>query len=203
MPVFTIPNSSPGESQEIFVLEKWTPEARAAAAAARRGQHADIPVKKFDNLLRKGHERVDLTKVKVGGKALFSSRFKNLRIHMPQFSKDLKKKFFDKLKRQGIDVSKKKVPAVHLKPSQRQFSFPRASEVFGTKGSKDKRIMVSKDNHIIDGHHHWVSAIGRDSRAGKLGSTKIKTYKVDMSAAKLLAMAKRYTKAQGGVSKGV
>jgi hypothetical protein len=53
----------------------------------------------------------------------------------------------------------------HLIPSQKHFNFDKVKKLAG----KDRygEIIVSKDNHVIDGHHRWLAdhAVGRKSKA--------------------------------------
>ncbi len=79
-----------------------------------------------------------------------------------------------------------------LKPSQSNFNTakvnyyiqnPRASGLF------DKIIIVSSDNYILDGHHHWKAMLEGFPHRPMLA------YKVDTDIINLLQLSKRFPKA--------
>ncbi len=47
----------------------------------------------------------------------------------------------------------------NLKPTQSEFNLEKVNNLMDTFDSiKDKKILVSKDNRVIDGHHRWLAA---------------------------------------------
>lgn len=73
---------------------------------------------------------------------------------MPQLADS--KKFVDHLKKQGIDFTEKDFDTSDLKSTQMDFD---NLKVFQMMNSKEKKspIVVSRDNHILDGHHRWIA----------------------------------------------
>ena len=62
-----------------------------------------------------------------------------------------------------------------------------------------KRIVVSRDDYILDGHHTWAGQLGVDARDGSLkGDKTVRITRVDISITKLLAEAETWT---GGAGK--
>jgi len=86
----------------------------------------------------------------------------------------------DDLKKEGVKVEKKAIPVGQLKATQKEI---KAGKTFGMahhyyKGEFDPaeevEIIVSSDNHILDGHHRWASLLVADP------SRKMKVIQVDM-----------------------
>lgn len=48
------------------------------------------------------------------------------------------------------------MPASDLKPTQREFSREKVAKARGYQGG-DRSILVSSDNHVLDGHHQWMA----------------------------------------------
>jgi hypothetical protein len=56
-----------------------------------------------------------------------------------------------------------------------------------------KRLIVSRDNYILDGHHHWAAQIGVDAKDNKLGDIKTKIIRVDIGIIDLLKAAEQFS----------
>jgi len=78
---------------------------------------------------------------------------------MPQVStKDFRwlKSF---LTRMGVKYEECNIPAESLKPTQSEFNLSKVDSLIREYDKiKDKTILVSKDNRVIDGHHRWLAA---------------------------------------------
>ncbi|MFA6233841.1 MAG: hypothetical protein WC824_06590 [Bacteroidota bacterium] len=79
--------------------------------------------------------------------------------------------FLDGLKKKGVKIAKKKVPVGDLKATQREI---KAKKTFGMadayyKGefdpAKGVEIIISSDNHILDGHHRYAALLLADPTA--------------------------------------
>ena len=98
----------------------------------------------------------------------------------------------------AVKVSSVKIAAKDLRPIQKQIYFDKsltATAEFGVASAKaflQKSLMImSSDNHIIDGHHRWSSALLIDPRMMMAG------VKIDLPIAKLLPLATAYGDAIG------
>ena len=61
-----------------------------------------------------------------------------------------------------------------------------------------KRLVVSRDDYILDGHHTWAAQLGVDARDGTLkGDKHVKITRVDIPIMKLIEEADKWTKEQG------
>ena len=82
----------------------------------------------------------------------------------PESDKSIKDLLLDKLKARGVAVTKKSVPAGRLKATQREIQ---ADKTYGMADAylrdkfdpADEEILISSDNHILDGHHRWAALV--------------------------------------------
>lgn len=58
-------------------------------------------------------------------------------------------------------------------------------------------VIISKDNYILDGHHRWAAAVGRDYVTGVDVPTPIKVERIDEPITTLLQQARDYSKEMG------
>jgi hypothetical protein len=73
-----------------------------------------------------------------------------------------------------VKVSRKTLPAAALKPSQTTMQLPKAigMALFMLKKGKvggDLGALISKDRHILDGHHRWAATILAAGKEGQVG----------------------------------
>jgi SPP1 gp7 family putative phage head morphogenesis protein len=166
----------------------------------------------------------DLCKVSVPGTNLFCQDNLGIpRVNMPQLrgmpvpgtyaatlkpnkkgKVDLTRDFISHLHDQGIGVKTTSVPASHLRASQNQIVGTRVAELVneamaGTRDLREKPIFVTKDNYVLDGHHHWAAIVGYGY--GKQKDLKVPVYKLDMDIGKAISMANEFTKKKGLASK--
>lgn len=94
-------------------------------------------------------------------KSLFKDNLGYKRSEMPQIPDGkLKEEFLAGLKKEGVKVQNETVEARSLKPTQKEFN---EQNIEGLREAYDKgeykptnRILVSKDNRVLDGHHRWA-----------------------------------------------
>ena len=145
----------------------------------------------------------NLCNVSVAGTNLFCADTKGIpRIEMPQIAKKQTKDFIKYLKSQNYKIEKTKELASHLRATQDQIDGAKVAatvdKIKANDGDIGKRLVVSRDNYILDGHHHWAAKIGLDAMNNKLeDNTKIKIARVDISITKLLQEADKFTEGKG------
>lgn len=163
----------------------------------------------------------DLCKVSVRGANLFCEESKGIpRVRMPQMrgipvpgsyaatlpaSKktgkvDLTADFLKHLAEEGIKSELTDVRASHLRASQSEIVGSRVVQLIqetdaGDRDLREKPIFVTRDNYIVDGHHHWAAIIAHGADKGK--DYKIPVYKLDMDIGRALDMANEFTKTAG------
>lgn len=113
---------------------------------------------------------------------------------------DLSADFIEHLKKQGIATELTKVRASHLRASQNQIVGARVVQLIketqaGTRDLREKPIFVTRDNYVVDGHHHWAAIVGHGYAKNK--DMQIPVYKLDMEIGQALAMANEFTKKSG------
>lgn len=86
------------------------------------------------------------------------------RHQMPAIRAKLIPKFVRWLRKQGVSVERVDVPAADLRPTQTEVDPDKVRKILRT-GGNDKFILISKDNRVLDGHHHWAAAWLRGFRS--------------------------------------
>lgn len=165
----------------------------------------------------------NLCNVSVPGTNLFCAEHKNVsRKKMPQFggepvpgspadklprnprgNVDGADAFMAYLKGLGIDTRTEKVPAARLKSTQRTLEGVRVAEMMARKGydPSEKRIFISRDGYVVDGHHRWAAVVGLDAEDGKFDST-MNVVRIDAPITEILLLAGKWTAAFGIRAKG-
>lgn len=148
----------------------------------------------------------NLCNVTVKGTSLFCADSKGIpRVKMPQMDDAQTKAFRQYLKDRGYKVEKQKQFASHLRATQNELNGAKVAKIAerlrNDPDHQAKRLVVSKDNYILDGHHHWGAKIGLDAEDGNLeNDTKVKIARVNIGITKLLEEAERFTGGKGHVS---
>jgi len=170
--------------------------------------------------------KIDLCKVSVPGTNLFCQETKGIpRIQMPQMrgmpepdSKaalkepvnklgkvDIGREFIAHLESQGVKVETTTVRASHLRASQLEIDGARVIELMGKakegKNLREREIFVTRDNYVLDGHHHWAAIIGQGYARGR--DLKIPVHRLDMEIGRGVAEANAFAKAYGIKPKSV
>lgn len=79
------------------------------------------------------------------------------RAEMPQIKAAHRGAMTNFMNARGIAHREESVPADSLKPTQAEFSRKKVAQAKGrTEG--DRSILVSRDGHVLDGHHQWLAA---------------------------------------------
>jgi hypothetical protein len=144
---------------------------------------------------------LNLCNVSIEGTNLFCAENKGIpRAEMPVIPAKQTKAFVKHLKSLGYKIEKDAERADHLRATQNEISGAKVAA--SMKRIKEegfyKRLVVSRDDYILDGHHTWAGQVGRDIRDGKFDEKKgVKVYRVDISITKLIAEANKWTKEQG------
>lgn len=107
--------------------------------------------------------------------------------------------FVAHLKKMGIKSKKESVPAASLKASQGELVGSKVAKMMVDKGFDVTKnpLFVSSDGYVIDGHHRWAAAVGRDSSDGKLGNLKMNIVRVDATISEVLKIANEWTENVG------
>lgn len=144
----------------------------------------------------------DLCKVTIKGTNLFCADTHGIpRIEMPQMSKLQTRIFINNLIEKGYRVEYGKEKASNLRATQNQLVGAKvADNVRKMKAEPERmnrRIVISKDDYILDGHHKWAAMLAIDARNNKIGDLKMRVARVDIDILTLLKLAKQFTRGKG------
>jgi len=145
----------------------------------------------------------NLCNVSVEGTNLFCAETVGIpRVEMPVITRTQTKDFIKYLKKQGYAVEKDNERAANLRATQNEISGEKvaaAVEKIKQKGFY-KRLVVSRDDYILDGHHTWAGQLAIDAADNSLvdDDKSVKIARVDISITKLLEEAEKWT---GGAGK--
>jgi hypothetical protein len=146
----------------------------------------------------------NLCNVTVSGTDLFCVESQGIpRIKMPQLDEQQTKDFVNYLKDKGYDVSKGSEFASYLRATQNELNGAKVARNMARIDSgkidlAETRLIVSRDNYILDGHHRWAADVGIDARDGILDNDKkMNITRVDISIVDLLDEAETFTGGKG------
>jgi len=80
------------------------------------------------------------------------------RSQMPQVRAEYRGAMVNYLNARGITHETTEVPAGDLKPTQREYSPEKVQKARDYQGG-DRSILISSDNHVLDGHHQWLAKL--------------------------------------------
>jgi len=83
------------------------------------------------------------------------------RAKMPQIASTLRGPLVNFLNARGTAHEHVEVPASELKPTQREFSPEKVAQSQDNSGG-ERSVLISSDNHVLDGHHQWLAQLGSD-----------------------------------------
>ncbi|CAN7347060.1 hypothetical protein LJR074_001986 [Acidovorax sp. LjRoot74] len=90
---------------------------------------------------------------------------------MPQIRAEHRGALVNFLKARGIESAQEEIAPDRLKPTQAEFS-PAKVEKAKAVTQGDRAILVSADNHVLDGHHQWLAKLekGEPVKVIRLGA---------------------------------
>lgn len=80
------------------------------------------------------------------------------RAEMPQIASGNRAAMVNFLKARGIASAEETVQADSLKPTQAEFSPEKVRGAMDYRGG-NRAILVSSDDHVVDGHHQWMASV--------------------------------------------
>lgn len=90
---------------------------------------------------------------------------KNISRHqMPQIKSEHVDEFIDYIKEMGYDVTNERVPVKTLMPTQSKYNPDKIAGMLKNmnKGILSGKIITSRDNYIVDGHHRYKAILTMD-----------------------------------------
>jgi len=116
-------------------------------------------VRRFLELAGEQLEDPDLTDLQVEGMEIFGGNGLGIkRDQMPQIPREHRQRFLRELVAAGVKITEESVDPLTLKPTQKEISARRVMEKITKYETKNKAfppLLVSLDDRVLDGHHHW------------------------------------------------
>lgn len=106
------------------------------------------------------------------------------RASMPQIKSEHRGAMVQYLKGRGITHAQEEVVPSTLKPSQAEYSPAKVEKARGFQG-RQRPILVSADDHLLDGHHQWLASLDAPDKP-------IKAIRLHAPAHQLLVEAARF-----------
>lgn len=119
---------------------------------------------------------------------------------------DASQHFVRHLAQSGVKTTPTTILARKLKASQAEMEGTKVAELMAhsERDPKKAKIWVSRDGYVIDGHHTWAAAIGRDAEDGNLDNDKeMEVVMVDMPMSEVYHLSVAWTKKFGLPAHGV
>jgi len=116
--------------------------------------------------------------------------------------------FLKHLQASGVKTHPDTMLSRKLKASQAEMEGTKVAGMMLNSGfdpkSEKNRIWVSRDGYVIDGHHTWAAAVGRDAEDGNLNNdTAMKVTVVDMPMSQIYHLSTEWTRKLGIPPAGV
>ncbi|MCT5856113.1 hypothetical protein LZN24_21185, partial [Pseudomonas aeruginosa] len=115
------------------------------------------------------------------------------RADMPQIKAEHRGAMVNFLSARGVQHQEETVPADTLKPTQAEFSRDKVAKAKGFEGG-NRSILVSRDGHVLDGHHQWMAA--RDN------GEEVKVIRLDAPIRDLVKLAHEFPSSPTDASSG-
>jgi hypothetical protein len=153
-----------------------------------------------ENMIEMGEKApvFDLCNVVIKNTSLFCVESHDIpRIDMPQLRGKAGDMEFRAYLAEHYKVEDTTHPAAYLRPTQNQINGGKVASMANAmrRSSKlrDRRVFISRDDYIIDGHHTWAAKVGLDSQDNILGQEKMNVTRVDLDVISLLEEAHKFS----------
>lgn len=185
--------------------------AKDIAAQLNDGGHPNIEASQLDTLLTKASKSdspayvtADVTNLKINGTTLMGQDGLGFpRSEMPQVPTKMRDQYFEDMAAQGFTSTEETVDPTTLQPSQSEIGMARVAEIYNKADGEidpEKQIVISQDNYIIDGHHHWAADVAISLMDS---SQQMSVVRLAGPALEVIAASKAWATAHGGVSKSI
>jgi len=177
-------------------------EERAEKLAnGERIQVTKKEAKKIMKIMAKREDDPDLTNMHIEDTLLYDEDNLGIpRNKMPQVPSDTKAIFVTEMEKRGARVQRGVADPSKLHPIQKEMSATKVGLIMkklrekGMKTDDGGRIIISKDNYVIDGHHRWAAAA---MLSFEDSSIKLPVIRVDMNHKDLIAATLAWNDATG------
>jgi len=115
------------------------------------------------------------------------------RHEMPQIKSDFVRKYFSFLQKKGIQMMKTLISPLKLKGTQDKIDLNKVNKYIKdpcSTGLFGKRILISNDFYVLDGHHHWMAM------KNGFPNRMMKVYMINAPIQTLLSITQNFKKAK-------
>jgi len=140
----------PGDGEKLFEVKKAEPNP----TDVQTGRKPEEETEDLDEEERQQIEASDAAWTRFPAN---SGTLGIPRSEMPQIRSGDRASMVQFFRARGVESRSETVPARSLKPTQAEYSPDKVSTAKGWKGG-NRSILVSKDGHVVDGHHQWKAS---------------------------------------------
>ena len=122
------------------------------------------------------------------------------RKEMPQITGEHFPAFNKYMKDNDVTVENMKIEVGKLKPTQSEINNEKVKRFMKSDDKKFlyKKVLVSSDNYLLDGHHRWAALLGLDAK------NEIECVRFSVPIKKLLKLAHSFDKVEyHGINKAI
>ena len=124
------------------------------------------------------------------------------RVEMPVIRASKTADFVKYLGEQGYKIEEGREKAANLRASQSELSGEKVAasmQRITDEGKFYKRIVISRDDYILDGHHTWAGQLAHDAADNDLENDgrRVKIARIDIGIVDLIAEAEKWTGGEG------
>ena len=200
-------------SQVSTLVRKIKRDADAAKAAGKTYPVFNIAAISVPGTNLFAQDNLDVPRIEMpqlGGRVLPGSKahhtLSEAQQKNPKSEVDLTQKFLEGLRARGIKSTKegapgeKEVLASHLRATQGEIDGAKvAATVERMEAGKNnpRRITVTRDDYILDGHHGWAATIVRDLQDNHPGDLGIEVERLDIDIGTALTLARDFQEEWG------
>lgn len=194
--------------QVSTLVNKIKSEYDAAVAAGKKGK--DLPVWNIAAISVAGtnlfaQENLDIPRVEmpqIGGKVFPGSRAdaERLKRNPMKDEVDLTQDFLKELKESGIESKEETRVASHLKATQDELDGAKIGAIANAIAANqvpEKRITVTRDGYVLDGHHRWAGTIVNDLKDNHPGDLTMPVITLDIDIGTALSRAREFQEKWG------
>jgi hypothetical protein len=164
-------------------------------------------IREVIDIMSKRKDNPDMTNMHIKNTELYDEDNLGIpRNKMPQVPSDAKKEFVFAMERRGAKATRGVADPKKLHPIQAEISASKSAQIAlslekqGIGSSDESRIIISKDNYVIDGHHRWA-AVSLMSFSSP--TVRLPVIKIDMNHKDLIDATLAWNQATGIQSIGM
>ena len=203
-------DDAPKPKKSEIAAEVWGTQENLTRvkSSMKSGRTVKVPKEGFVEILkaisREGgspKDVINIVKLKLEGTRLIGHGNKGIsRVDMPQIPPPRRKEFCEWFKKTtGRGFKETSLDPMKLLPTQKEINGRNTARLFREYSKNgavpdEERIIVSKDGHVLDGHHTWAAAI---ALAITNPGAKVPVYQIDATTEQCVADGRVWDEKEG------